>query len=77
MNISNSIDTLLYQILGFLLIAIIILLIREIVTWYWKINRIVSLLEKIERNTRRDSISNQDQDADDEDINLLKKPLFK
>ena len=27
------------------------LIIREILTWYWKINRIVSLLEKIEKNT--------------------------
>jgi hypothetical protein len=29
------------------------LLIREIVTWYWKINKIAALLEKIEQNTRK------------------------
>lgn len=29
------------------------LIIREIVTWYWKINRMVDLLEKIEKNTSR------------------------
>ena len=34
------------------------LIIREIVTWYWKINRIVNLLEKIEKNTSRQE--NQD-----------------
>ena len=28
---------------------------REVMTWYWKINRIVDLLEKIEKNTRRDA----------------------
>jgi len=27
------------------------LIIREILTWYWKINRVVNLLEKIEKNT--------------------------
>lgn len=39
----------------FWLIAIIVVffLIREILTWYWKINKIVSLLEDIEENTRR------------------------
>ena len=25
---------------------------REVVAWYWKINEVVSLLEKIEENTR-------------------------
>jgi hypothetical protein len=47
-------------------IAIIVFVIfREIVTWYWKINKIVSLLEQIEENTRiqkdeppMDSVSN-------------------
>lgn len=28
-------------------------LIRELITWYWKINRIIELLEKIEENTRK------------------------
>jgi len=32
-------------------LIIFFLLIREIVTWYWKINHIVNLLEKIEENT--------------------------
>jgi hypothetical protein len=30
------------------------MVIREVVTWYWKINKIVDLLEKIEKNTRSD-----------------------
>lgn len=29
---------------------------REIITWYWKINKIVDLLEKIEKNTRKESV---------------------
>jgi hypothetical protein len=34
-------------------VAILIFIIfREVITWYWKINKIVSLLEQIERNTR-------------------------
>ena len=33
-------------------LALFILIIRELVTWYWKINNILSLLEKIEKNTR-------------------------
>lgn len=33
------------------------LLFREIVTWYWKINKIVDLLEKIEKNTRKENVN--------------------
>lgn len=32
--------------------VLLFLIIREILTWYWKLNRIVTLLEKIEKNTR-------------------------
>jgi|GEM_PF-3852750 len=35
----------------FLFAIVVFLIIREALTWYWKINRIVSLLEKIEENT--------------------------
>lgn len=43
----------LVNILGYAGVAIFIfLLLREIFTWYWKINKIISLLEKIEKNTR-------------------------
>ena len=41
--------SLLFVIVGILFT----LAIREIVTWYWKINRMVNLLEKIENNTRK------------------------
>lgn len=41
-----------FIIIGIFL-ALFFLVIREIVTWYWKINHIVSLLEKIEKNTSR------------------------
>jgi hypothetical protein len=33
------------------LLILIFLALRELATWYWKINKIVNLLEKIERNT--------------------------
>lgn len=40
-----------YVILGILGLILFFLLIRELITWYWKINKMVRLLEKIERNT--------------------------
>jgi len=36
------------------IIFIIFLLIREFVTWYWKINQIVSLLKEIRENTKKE-----------------------
>lgn len=35
------------------ILIIFFLIIREIVTWYWKINKMVSLLEEIRDNTRK------------------------
>lgn len=34
---------------------VIFTLIRELITWYWKINRTIELLEKIEMNTRKEN----------------------
>lgn len=31
---------------------IVFMVLREFVTWYWKLNRVTELLEKIEENTR-------------------------
>ena len=42
-------------------IGLFFLLVREIITWYWKINKIVSLLEQIEKNTRPKIISHLHQ----------------
>ncbi len=36
------------------IIILLFLLFREILTWYWKINKIVSLLEDIKWNTERE-----------------------
>lgn len=41
--------TLIFILLG---IVILFFLLREILTWYWKINKQIELLEKIEQNTR-------------------------
>ena len=40
-------------LLGFGLLVVIFLLLREVVCWYWKLNRIVALLEAIQRNTAK------------------------
>lgn len=37
------------------------LVLREVVLWYWKIGKIVELLEKIEKNTRA---KHEDQNVD-------------
>lgn len=62
---NKSVDASSFNILGFSNIGIIdilfatsfvlvgFILIRELITWYWKINRIIELLEKIEENTRK------------------------
>ncbi|MEI7749814.1 MAG: hypothetical protein WCJ25_02320 [Candidatus Moraniibacteriota bacterium] len=36
----------------FFAVFIVVFLIRALALWYWKIDRIVNLLEKIEENTR-------------------------
>jgi len=33
-------------------VLFIFLILREVLTWYWKINKIIVLLEQIEENTR-------------------------
>lgn len=37
------------------------LALREVVTWYWKLNKISNLLEKIEENTRLKNHTGIDQ----------------
>jgi len=45
-------------ILLLLLFVLIWLLLREVKTWYWKVNKIVSLLEGIELSVRKLSENN-------------------
>lgn len=40
-------------------VCLILLLLREVRTWYWKQNEIVSLLKKIEQNTRKPVLENK------------------
>lgn len=40
------------------LVILLFILSRELWTWYWKINRMVKLLEQIEKNTRSKQPSN-------------------
>lgn len=44
-----NIESIVLWIIGLL---VLFLITRELITWYWKINEIVSLLKKIEENTR-------------------------
>ncbi len=37
----------------FFILLMLFVLVREVLTWYWKLNKIVDLLEKIELNTRK------------------------
>ncbi len=56
MNIFQLIgDNLFYILFVGFVITILFLIGREIVTWYFKLNRVVELLEKIEENTRHNS----------------------
>lgn len=50
--------------ISFFAFVLFFLLIREIVTWYWKINRIVNLLEKIEENTRKPGAKTEEEHTD-------------
>jgi hypothetical protein len=34
-------------------VVVIFFALREVMTWYWKLNKISNLLEKIEENTRK------------------------
>lgn len=40
-------------ILAPVLLIALFLILREFHTWYWKINKAIELLEKIEKNTRK------------------------
>ncbi len=48
-------DLLLYLFWGFIFFMVI----RELVTWYWKINRITDLLEKIEKHLQSNKPINE------------------
>lgn len=41
----------LYIVISILIIALVFLVIRLFVLWYWRVNEIVSLLEQIKNNT--------------------------
>jgi len=52
-------------IIGIIAIIVMITLFligREIVTWYWKINKIIRSLDRIERNTRKEGVTYPDDD---------------
>ncbi len=58
-----NISTIIIDIIG---IIIFFLVIREIVTWYWKINKIETTLKRIEKNTRKEGVVYPDDEDDDE-----------
>ncbi len=50
MFLRNFFDPISFLIVLGILVALF-LIFRELVTWYWKINKIVDILERIEKNT--------------------------
>ena len=70
-------SNLLAIILVVLFLIIVWLLIRELLTWYWKINKIVSILEKIEVGV--DFLAtNADQNSKDQEKGgavFIEKPI--
>ncbi|OHA87735.1 MAG: hypothetical protein A3A96_02105 [Candidatus Zambryskibacteria bacterium RIFCSPLOWO2_01_FULL_39_39] len=64
MNLNNFLSS---ESFIFLLVAIIFfIVVREILTWYWKINKAIRILERIERNTRKDGVKYPDEEFDEE-----------
>ena len=64
MNLNNFLSS---ESFIFLLVAIIFfIIVREILTWYWKINKAIRILERIERNTRKDGVKYPDEEFDEE-----------
>lgn len=47
-------------------VIIFFFLIREILTWYWKINKVIRILERIERNTRKEGAKYPNEEFDEE-----------
>jgi hypothetical protein len=47
---SFSIEGILIALFGIVFFAVIV---REIVAWYWKINDVLEVLDRIEQNTRK------------------------
>ena len=49
-----SLPNIFYILVG---VAVFFLVTRELIAWYWKINKVCDLLEKIEANTRPKNVS--------------------
>jgi len=43
-------------------VIVFFFVVRHLVLWYWKINRIETLLERIEKNTRKEGVVYVDDD---------------
>jgi len=41
------------------------LVFRELLTWYWKLNRIIRILERIEKNLRKEGVKYPDDNYDE------------
>ena len=49
-----------WNVLIVILVIAAFFVLREVMTWYWKLNRIVSLLEEIKENTKRAAVAGAD-----------------
>ena len=70
-------SNLLAIILVFLFLIIVWLLIRELLTWYWKINKIVSILEKIEVGVDflATNVDQNNKGREKDEAVFIKKPI--
>jgi len=75
--INSDLLAIILVVLFLLFLIIVWLLIRELLTWYWKINKIVSILEKIEVGVdflaANADQNNKDQEKDK--VVFIKKPI--
>lgn len=51
-----------FIIVPFVFTIIIFIIFREVLTWYWKLNKISDLLEKIEENTRSKNLNKTEKE---------------
>ena len=49
-----------WNVLIVILVIAAFFVLREVMTWYWKLNKIVSLLEEIKENTKQAAVSGAD-----------------
>ena len=74
MNPTTLGQTLVSVLIVLLVIVAFFFICREIVCWYWKVNKIVSLLEDISGKLNHREIQDDESDKDYTPVGLPKRP---